>query len=286
MYCKLIDFPTSGRQNAFVDAARIGECGPLRMGETQPLLPEIEEALFQAHKTELLGQMAGGLAHNFNNLLQGVMSAMNLMQNRASPSMQREFDFLIGHAAVSVNRVGALTQRLLAFVRPQPVAGEAVEVNSAIDRMRDLLLCTMLPEFQLNIALDDRPMTTWCDPRQLEIAILDLVLNARDAMPRGGTLTVKTGLADMRTDKIGLPPGRYVSICVGDTGMGMPPESLVRVFDPLYTTRSTGQRTGLGLPLAKLFVERFQGYIAIDSVVGTGTFVQLYLPMFRSEANA
>jgi signal transduction histidine kinase len=135
-----------------------------------------------------------------------------------------------------------------------------------------------LPGFDLKIELAAGPMATMCDCHQLENTLLDLVINARDAMPDGGVLTVKTEYADLAVEHARLPLGRYAGICVRDTGIGMSPEALEQVFDPFYTTKTTGHRVGLGLPLAELFAERFQGHIGIESMIGRGTQVWLYLP--------
>jgi signal transduction histidine kinase len=241
-------------------------------------LPAIADALCQAHKIKVMGQMADGLAHRFNNLLQGVLSAMNLMQSRNRPENSGDLEFLICHAFTSVKGVGTLTQRLLEFARPQRPEARAIDANATIVRLQDLLRCALLPGLELKIELGAGPMETICDSHQLENTLLDLVLNARDAMPGGGILTVKTEHADLLLERAGLPPGRYVSICVDDTGVGMSPDALKRVFDPFYTTKTTGHRIGLGLPLAELFAERFQGHIGIDSAIGRGTQVRLYLP--------
>jgi len=241
-------------------------------------LPAIADALCQEHKIEVLGQMAGGLANRFNNLLQGVMSAMNLMHSRIQQENSTELDFLIGQAFTSVKGVGTLTQRLLEFARPRRPEARVVDANAIIVRMQDLLRCALLPGFELKVELGAGPMETICDNHQLENTLLDLVLNAREAMPSGGVLTVKTEHADLAVEHAELPPGRYVSICVVDTGVGMSPDALERIFDPFYTTKTTGHCTGLGLPLAALFAERFRGHIDIESIVGRGTQVSLYLP--------
>jgi signal transduction histidine kinase len=242
------------------------------------VLPAIADALCQAHKIEVLGQMADGLAHRFNNLLQGVMSAMNLMHSLVQQENSAELDFLVGQAFTSVKGVGTLTQRLLEFARPRRPEARLVDVNANIVRMQDLLRCALLPGFQLKVELGAGPMETICDSHQLENTLLDLVLNAREAMPGGGVLRVKTEHADLAVEHAELPPGRYVSICVCDTGVGISPGALESVFDPFYTTKTTSHCIGLGLPLAQLFVERFQGHIAIESVMGRGTQVELYLP--------
>ncbi len=169
-------------------------------------------------------------------------------------------------------------QRLLDFSRPRGLVARSVDVNALILGIEDLLKCTSLPRFHLKIELGAGSMWTVCDPHQLENTILGLVINARDAMPAGGTLTVKTEHADLATDRLGLSPGRYVGVCIADTGFGMSPEAVDRAFDPFYTTKRTGHRIGLGFPLAELFIERFRGHIGIDSVVGEGTHVWLYLP--------
>ena len=267
-------------------AAACNDHGPWRPGTDASaaidndlvFLPAIADALCQVHKIEVLGQMAGGLAHRFNNLLQGVMSAMNLMHSRIQEENSAELDFLIGQAFTSVKGVGTLTQRLLEFARPRRPEARVVDANAIIVRMQDLLRCALLPGFELKVELGAGPMETICDNHQLENTLLDLVLNAREAMPGGGVLTVKTEHADLAVEHARLPPGRYVSICVYDTGVGISPDALESVFDPFYTTKTTGNCIGLGLSLAQLFVERFQGYIAIESVMGRGTQVWLYLP--------
>jgi signal transduction histidine kinase len=247
------------------------------------LLPVIADALCQAHKIELLGQMAGGLAHRFNNLLQGLISSMNLMHSRIQSENSAELDFLIGHAFASVKGVGTLTERLIEFATPRRTEARAIDANAIIVRMQDLMRCALLPGFELKIELGAGPMETICDRNQLENTLLDLIFNARDAMPDGGVLTIKTEHADLTVENAGLPPGRYVGICVGDTGVGMSPDTLEHVFDPFYTTKTTGQLIGLGLPLAELFSERFHGHIGIESTIGRGTQVWLYLPSPETE---
>jgi signal transduction histidine kinase len=281
-------FPRDFQRPANSETSRIYATSPNGTGRTvdeHDLLrsPAIEEALCQAHKMETMSQMAGGLAHSFNNLLQGVMSAMNLMHGRLQQPDTGELDFLIGHAFTSVRGMGALTQRLFDFARPRRPDPKPLEINATISGMQDLLRCAMLPHFDLNLALGAGPMLTVCDRHMLENTILDLVLNAREAMPGGGTLTIKTEYADLAIEQMGLHCGRYVSICVGDTGIGMPPEVLAQAFDPFFTTKSTGHRVGLGLPLAELFAERFEGHIGIESIVGQGTRVWLCLPCIESE---
>jgi signal transduction histidine kinase len=253
--------------------------GAFDAADSDPMsLPAIADALCQAHKMEILGQMAGGLAHSFNNLLQGVMSAINLMHNRIPPENSAELDFLIGHAFTSVKGVGTLSQRLLEFARPRRPEARVIDANTLIVRMQDLLRCALLPGIDLRIELGAGPMETICDNHQFENTLLDLVLNAREAMPGGGMLTIKTMHADLAIQRAGLTAGRYVGICVGDTGVGISPDALEHIFDPFYTTKTTGHRTGLGLPLAGLFVERFQGHIGIETALGRGTQVWLYLP--------
>ncbi len=221
--------------------------------------------------------MADGASHSVANFLQSIVSALNLIKADIEPRDRRTFDYLLRYASSAVDGVAGLTRRLRDFSLPHCPVTRLVDVNATIAGMKDLLKCMALPGLQFEVELGIGPMSTVCDPAELVSTILDLVLNARQAMPGGGTISLVTARADLAVEQVGLPSGGYVSIGVGDTGAGMTADALGRVFGPLYATKS-GRRAGLGLRLAKRFVDRFHGHLSIESAVGQGTQVRLYLP--------
>jgi signal transduction histidine kinase len=247
---------------------------------------QIQEALRNARKMEAVGQMAAGLAHDFNNLLQGVGLALDTMQQRLNQGRTEEIASLVTAALTSVNKAGALTHRLLAFSRPHAVNWTPVGVNSVIASLETMLTWTLGDRIELEFILADDLATTICDPHQLENAVLNLAINAKDAMPNGGKLVIETFHADLSTQRPDLRKGRYVGICVSDNGTGMRPDVAKRAFDPFYTTKPAGRGTGLGLAMTKQFVEQFDGGVNIVSVVGRGTSIMLYLPCHRADAGA
>ncbi len=262
-----------GRPNAW--RRRRDPLNGLAEDRLQPL--EIDDALCRAHKLEMLDHMADGASHSVANLLQSVVSALNLIKTDIEPRDRRTFDYLLGYASSAVDGVAGLTRRLRDFSLPHCPDTRLVDLNATVAGMKDLLKCMALPGLQFEVELGVGPMSAVCDPRELVSTILDLVLNARQAMPNGGTISLVTARADLAVEQAGLPCGRYICICVGDTGAGMTADTLGRVLNALYTTKA-GRRVGLGLPLAKRFVDRFHGHLSIESVVGQGTQVRLYLP--------
>jgi signal transduction histidine kinase len=239
---------------------------------------DIQKALAQAHKMEVMGHMASGLAHDFNNMLHGVVGALDMMQTRVGQGRTDEIADLLQIALASLRRTAALTHSLLAFWRPQSVELRPVCVNAVIASMEDLLRCTLGDEINVELALVKEITTIVCDSHQLENALLNMVVNARDAMPKGGRLAIRTFCVDHGTEQRDPSRRRCVGLCVADTGSGMAPDVVEHAFDPFFTTKQGGGGTGLGLAMVKGFVDQFGGQIKLNSVVGEGTTVTLYLP--------
>ena len=248
----------------------------------------VEDALRQSQKMEAVGQLTSGIAHDFNNLLQGITGSLDMAQRRIAQGRMGELGHLISGAMASANRAAALTHRLLAFSRRQPLDPKPVGVNPLVAGMEDLLRRTMGEAIKLELALAGGLWPTLCDPNQLESAVLNLVINARDAMPDGGMLTIETRNACLDGDHAaharGVNPGQYVCVRVTDTGTGMAPEVIGRAFDPFFTTKPIGQGTGLGLSMIYGFARQSEGACRIDSTVGQGTTVELYLPRHHGGA--
>ena len=251
------------------------------------LLAETEEALRQAQKMEAVGQLTGGIAHDFNNLLTGIVGSLDLMQTRIAQGRTDTIDKYATAAMSSAKRAAALTHRLLAFARRQPLDPKPVNANALVTSLEDLLRRTIGEAIGLEIVTSGGLWPTLCDPHQLESAILNLAINARDAMPDGGRLTIET--CNTHLDRAyaklhpGVTSGQYVCICVTDTGTGMPPDVIARAFDPFFTTKPIGQGTGLGLSMIYGFAHQSDGHAKIYSEVGKGTTVKIYLPRHRGE---
>ena len=247
-----------------------------------------EEALRQSQKMEAVGQLTGGIAHDFNNLLQGITGSLDLVQKRISQGRLSELDRFVTGAMNSAARASALTHRLLAFSRRQPLDPRSVRANPLVASMEDLLRRTLGERIELELVLAGGLWMTRCDPNQLESAILNLAINARDAMPDGGKLTIETCNAHLDSQYAArqrdVAPGQYVCICVTDTGVGMDEATIARAFEPFFTTKPIGQGTGLGLSMIYGFARQSEGYAKIYSEVGKGTTFKLYLPRFRGPA--
>lgn len=240
-----------------------------------------EAALRQSQKMEAVGQLTGGIAHDFNNLLTGIIGSLDLLTLRLAQGRLLDLHRYIGTARGAADRAAALTQRLLAFARRQTLDPKPTLANQQVAEMEDLIRRTIGPSIALKTILAPGLWSTLCDPNQLGNALLNLCVNARDAMAEGGRLTVETANAefDRPTARgLDLAPGQYVTIAVSDTGAGMPPDVLVRAFDPFFTTKPLGQGTGLGLSMIYGFAQQSGGQVRIDSIVGQGTIVRLYLP--------
>jgi PAS domain S-box-containing protein len=252
-------------------------------------LKATEEALLQSQKMEAVGQLTGGIAHDFNNLLTGIVGSLDLLQTRLNQGRTDNVARYINAAMTSANRAAALTHRLLAFARRQPLIPKSVDANALVVSLEDLLRRTIGETIDLEIAASDDLWCTLCDPNQLESALLNLAINARDAMPDGGKLTIST--ANARLDSVtaetpALSPGDYICIGVTDSGVGMSPEVAARAFDPFFTTKPIGQGTGLGLSMIYGFARQSNGHATIDSKLGQGTSVKLYLPRHHGDVTA
>jgi PAS domain S-box-containing protein len=245
-----------------------------------------EEALLQSQKMEAVGQLTGGIAHDFNNLLTGIVGSLDLLQTRLSQGRTENVARYIDAAMTSANRAAALTHRLLAFARRQPLIPKSVDANQLVVSLEDLLRRTIGETIDLAIVAADDLWCTLCDPNQLESALLNLAINARDAMPDGGKLTISTAnarLDGVTADAPALSPGDYICIGVTDTGTGMSAEVAARAFDPFFTTKPIGQGTGLGLSMIYGFARQSNGHVTIDSKIGQGTSVKLYLPRHHGD---
>jgi len=238
-------------------------------------LERSREELFQAQKMEALGQLTGGLAHDFNNLLTGIIGSLELMRTRIAQGRTAELERYATAARSAADRAAALTHRLLAFARRQTLDPRATDANRLIAGMEDLVRRTVGPEIGLETDLAGDLWPVLCDPNQLEGAILNLCINARDAMPDGGRLVIRT--ANLPSGGAAARPDA-VTIDIVDTGGGMPPDVVERAFDPFFTTKPIGQGTGLGLSMVYGFARQSGGQATIRSEAGAGTAVSLRLP--------
>lgn len=244
-----------------------------------------EEQLRQAQKMEAVGQLTGGIAHDFNNMLAVVLGALDLLERRMARG-EADLSRYIDAARDGAQRAAALTQRLLSFARQQPLAPVSIDPNHMLRGMTDLLTRTLGEGVRVETALDPDCWRARADPSQLENCIINLSVNARDAMPRGGMLTIRTANRSIERDSaqiMGLPPGDYVELSVSDTGEGMAEEVAQRAFEPFFTTKDVGKGTGLGLSQVFGFVRQSGGHVAIDTAQGQGTTVRLILPRDANE---
>ena len=260
------------------------------LAETAQKLAHAEEQLRQSRKMEAVGQLTGGIVHDFNNVLTGVIGNLELIQLRVAAGRSDGLERYTAMAAASAERAAALAQRLLTFARRQPLDSKRVEVDRLLSGMEDLLRRALEPAVSLELAPAGALWPTLCDPNQLENAILNLAINARDAMPNGGRLTVETSNVqlDEVSDEVrgGMEPGQHVVIAVTDTGFGMEPEVVAKAFDPFFTTKPTGQGTGLGLSMLYDFIKQSNGHVRVDSEPGVGTTFRIYLPRCREDGGA
>jgi signal transduction histidine kinase/CheY-like chemotaxis protein len=249
---------------------------------------KVEDQLRQVQKMEAIGQLTGGIAHDFNNMLAVIIGALNIMQRRIDKGDMNVKEFMKA-AMDGAMRGGALTQRLLAFARKQVLEPRALDVNKLVSGMSDLLRRTLGEMVQTEVVLAGGLWRVFVDAHQLETVVLNLVVNARDAMPEGGKLTIETANAHLDEGYVGrhtdVPPGQYVLLCVSDTGTGMPPEVLQKAFDPFFTTKSAGRGTGLGLSQVYGFVRQSGGHVKIYSEPGHGATVKIYLPRYHGPAD-
>jgi signal transduction histidine kinase len=246
-----------------------------------------EEVLRQSQKMEAVGQLTGGIAHDFNNMLTGIIGSLELLRRRLARGRTEDLDGLIDLGVTSANRAAGLTHRLLAFSRRQSLDSKPVEMNRLVASMGELLQRSIDESIHLDVQLSEQLWVAEADPNQLESALLNLVINARDAMPDGGKLVVKTANRHLGADftelHSNLKPGDYVVLSVTDNGCGMPQSTINRAFDPFFTTKPIGQGTGLGLSMIYGFSKQSRGHVAIQSSVGEGTTVSLFLPRYTGD---
>ncbi len=246
---------------------------------------QAEQALFQAQKMEAVGQLTGGVAHDFNNLLTVVMGNLQILALRmnADPVGGE----LVQSALRAAKRGADLNRTLLAFSRKQRLAPAPVDLGELVSNLAGMLRRTLSERIDIQLRVAPGLPPALADPAQLETALLNLGVNARDAMPEGGTLTLEVAAAvfdDPRVERDwGLPPGRYLLLAVSDTGSGMAPEVLARAFEPFYTTKGVGQGSGLGLAMVYGFVKQSNGHVKIYSELGRGTTVKIFLPQSGAE---
>ncbi|WP_018260713.1 ATP-binding protein [Methylobacterium sp. WSM2598] len=252
-------------------------------------LAQAEEALRQSQKMEAVGQLTGGLAHDVNNMLQGIRGALQMMERRIAGGRLDELPRLFRMAEEGVQRAAALTRGLLAFARRGQLDPKVVVVDDLVTSMTDLIRRTVGPGIEVRARQQHGSWRVRLDPSGLQSALLNLAINARDAMPEGGLLTFETEEVTLTAEALGpereVAPGDFVLVTVSDTGSGMPPEVLARVFEPFFTTKPQGQGTGLGLSQLYGFVRQSGGFVRVASAVGTGTRVCLFLPRHCGEGD-
>jgi signal transduction histidine kinase len=253
----------------------------------QARLAETTEALRQAQKMEAVGQLTGGIAHDFNNLLTGISGSLEMIDTRIAQGRVQDLGKYSQAARIATKRAASLTHRLLAFSRRQTLDAHPTDVMKLVADMIDLITRTVGPHIMVETVSTDGLWTVSIDPHQLENALLNLCINARDAMPQGGRLTIET--ENTRLDAAAaaahdLPAGDYLTLCVADTGEGMTKEVAARVFDPFFTTKPVGLGTGLGLSMVHGFVRQSGGQVHIESAPGQGTRVCIHLPRHHGEA--
>ena len=273
----------------YLEAQQANEMLEQRVKERTAELESAHEQLRQSQKMEAVGQLTGGIAHDFNNLLTGVIGSLEMMQRKVAKGETDKVERYVATAMTAADRAAALTHRLLAFSRRQPLAPKPVNANKLVTGMEELLRRTIGEAIRLEIVTAAGLWQTLCDPHQLESAILNLAINARDAMAKGGTLTIETcnahldeAFAAMSRD---VRPGKYVCISVTDTGTGMTPDVIEKAFDPFFTTKPIGQGTGLGLSMIYGFARQSEGYAKIYSEAGEGTTIKLFLPRHQGESD-
>jgi signal transduction histidine kinase len=273
------------RDRATEELRALTETLEQRVEERTAALLHAEEALRQSQKMEAVGQLTGGLAHDFNNILAGIGGSLELMKTRLTQGRIGDIDRYLTGALGAVKRAAGLTQRLLAFSRRQTLDPKPSDINRIVAGMQDLITRSVGPGIEVETAAAGGLWTAFVDVGQLENALLNLCINARDAMPYGGKLTIETGnrwLDERAARDRGIEPGQYVSMCVSDTGTGMTPDVIARAFDPFFTTKPTGQGTGLGLSMVYGFAGQSGGAARIYSEVSKGTMICIYLPRYLS----
>jgi signal transduction histidine kinase/CheY-like chemotaxis protein len=239
-----------------------------------------EERLVHAQKMEAIGQLTGGIAHDFNNVLQVITGSLNMIERQIARGLGNEINPFVTAIRKASNTASNLIDRMLAFSRRQTLLPRVIEPDKLVAGMAEMLRRTLGPEIDLDLRLGRCRWSVTCDPSQLESALLNLAINARDAMPQGGVLRIATSDRKVAADlsDTDAQAGDYVEIEVTDSGVGMSQGVLSRVFEPFFTTKATGQGTGLGLSQIYGFVKQSGGFVRIESTPGEGTSVRIYLP--------
>jgi PAS domain S-box-containing protein len=239
-----------------------------------------EAALRQSQKMDAIGQLTGGIAHDFNNMLTGILSSLDIVRMRLDMGRLDGLERFLDAATASSQRAAALTQRLLAFSRRQSLDSRTVELNELVGSVQHLLRSTLGETIRIQTAISQTPLRANLDSNQFESALLNLAINARDAMPDGGELQLETMHVHVADGEVPtIPAGEYAVVSVSDSGTGMPPEVVERIFEPFFTTKPIGKGTGLGLSMVYGFMQQSGGHITVDSVPGQGTTVSLFMPV-------
>ncbi|WP_330083254.1 ATP-binding protein [Methylocystis iwaonis] len=251
-----------------------------QLRDANAALRESEERLAHAQKMEAIGQLTGGIAHDFNNMLQVIVGSISVIEHQIEIGRAQDIKPAVAAIQKAANNASSLINRLLAFSLRQTLTPRVIEPGRLVAGMEELLRRTLGPEIELRLCLAPARWNVACDPSQLESALLNLAINARDAMPEGGALQIATADRELIADPDtpGAQPGNYVEIAVTDSGEGMTREVLSRVFEPFFTTKPTGKGTGLGLSQIYGFVKQSGGFVRIESHPGGGTRVRIYLP--------
>jgi signal transduction histidine kinase len=274
-------------QNAATEIQQLNGALQNRIADAETAHRKTEELLRQSQKMEVIGQLTGGIAHDFNNLIAGVTGSLELLERRLEQGRIDELSRYLSAARGAAKRAAVLTHRLLAFSRQQPLDALPTDVNRLLGDLEDMLRRSLGALVHLQVIGAVGLWTAVLDRNQLENAVLNLCINARDAMPRGGSITVETSnkwidaQAGLERDML---PGQYVAVCVTDTGTGMTPDVLARAFDPFFTTKPSGLGTGLGLAMVHGFAQQAGGQVRIYTELGKGTTICIYLPRHRGPA--
>jgi signal transduction histidine kinase/ActR/RegA family two-component response regulator len=274
------------QNRATVALRELNETLEQRVAERSAVLVETEERLRQSQKMEAVGQLTGGLAHDFNNLLAGISGSLEMMQNRMRQGRFQDVERYMAVAQEASKRAASLTHRLLAFSRRQTLDPKPTDVNRLVEGMQEMIQRTVGPSISVEVVGASGLWAALVDAPQLENALLNLCINARDAMPDGGRITVETHnkwIDERAARKLDIPEGQYLSLCVTDTGTGMSPDVIARVFEPFFTTKPMGEGTGLGLSMTYGFAQQSGGQVRIYSEVGEGSTVCIYLPRHYGE---
>jgi PAS domain S-box-containing protein len=278
----------SERRRAEIELRDLAASLEQQVEERTTELLATEEALRQSQKMEAVGQLTGGLAHDFNNLLTGITGSLEMIQMRLAQGRSADIDRYVQAAQGAARRAAALTHRLLAFSRRQTLAPKPTSVKDLVNGMTDLIERTVGPSIQVEAVNAAGLWPVLVDPSQLENALLNLCINARDAMPEGGKITIETGnrwLDKRAAAERDMEPGQYVSLCVSDTGTGMSKDTISKAFDPFFTTKPIGMGTGLGLSMIYGFTRQSGGQTRIYSELGQGSMICLYLPRHLGETD-